>query len=55
VPGGRKPLLAGHIKPWQDSAPSESLDPRNSLAACPAHNAAFESGITTLTAVCGSI
>jgi hypothetical protein len=24
-----KMLVAGHIKPWKDSAPSERLDPRN--------------------------
>jgi putative restriction endonuclease len=33
----RRMLLAGHIKPWKDSTPSERLDPRNGLAACPAH------------------
>jgi putative restriction endonuclease len=34
--GGKRLLLAGHIKPWKDSEPSERLDPRNGLAACPA-------------------
>lgn len=37
---GKRLLLAGHIKPWKDSTPSERLDPRNDLAACPAHDAA---------------
>ncbi len=32
--GARRMLLAGHIKPWKDSTPSERLDPRNGLAAC---------------------
>ena len=38
-------LLAGHIKPWKDSTPSERLDPRNGLAACPAHDVAFDTGM----------
>jgi putative restriction endonuclease len=46
--GGKKLLLAGHIKPWKDSVPSERLDPRNGLAACPAHDAAFDSGMITI-------
>jgi putative restriction endonuclease len=46
--GGKKLLLAGHIKPWKDSKPSERLDPRNGLAACPAHDAAFDSGMITV-------
>ena len=41
-------LLAGHIKPWQDSTPSERLDPRNGLAACPAHDVAFDTGLLTV-------
>jgi putative restriction endonuclease len=41
-------LLAGHIKPWRDSTPSERLDPRNGLAACPAHDVAFDSGVLTV-------
>jgi putative restriction endonuclease len=43
--GGRRMLLAGHIKPWKDSTPSERLDPRNGLAACPAHDVAFDTGL----------
>jgi putative restriction endonuclease len=46
--GGKKLLLAGHIKPWKDSGPSERLDPRNGLAACPAHDAAFDTGMITV-------
>jgi putative restriction endonuclease len=38
-------LLAGHIKPWKDSTHSERLDPRNGLAACPAHDVAFDTGL----------
>lgn len=41
-------LLAGHIKPWKDSTPSERLDPRNGLAACPAHDVAFDTGLITV-------
>ena len=43
--GGKRMLLAGHIKPWKDSTPSERLDPRNGLAACPAHDVAFDTGL----------
>jgi putative restriction endonuclease len=46
--GGKKLLLAGHIKPWKDSTPGERLDPRNGLAACPAHDAAFDVGMITV-------
>ena len=41
-------LLAGHIKPWKDSTPSERLDLRNGLAACPAHDVAFDTGMLTV-------
>jgi len=43
--GGRGLLTAGHIKPWKDSTPTERLDPRNGLAACPAHDVAFDTGL----------
>ncbi len=33
--GAKRVLMAGHIKPWRDSTPSERLDPRNGLVACP--------------------
>jgi putative restriction endonuclease len=44
----RRMLLAGHIKPWKDSTPSERLDPRNGLAACPVHDVAFDTGMLTV-------
>lgn len=46
--GAKRMLLAGHIKPWKDSTPSERLDPRNGLAACPAHDMAFDIGLLTV-------
>ncbi len=46
--GGKRLLLAGHIKPWKDSSSRERLDPRNGLAACAAHDAAFDTGIITV-------
>jgi putative restriction endonuclease len=46
--GAQRMLLAGHIKPWKDSTPSERLDPRNGLAACPAHDVAFDTGLLTV-------
>ena len=46
--GAKRMLLAGHIKPWRDSTPSERLDPRNGLAACPAHDVAFDTGMLTV-------
>jgi putative restriction endonuclease len=46
--GARRMLLAGHIKPWKDSTPNERLDPRNGLAACPAHDVAFDTGMLTV-------
>lgn len=41
-------LLAGHIKPWKDSSPTERLDLRNGLAGCPAHDVAFDTGPMTV-------
>lgn len=46
--GAKRMLLAGHIKPWKDSTPIERLDPRNGLAACPAHDVAFDTGLLTI-------
>jgi len=46
--GAKRMLLAGHIKPWKHSTPSERLDPRNGLAACPAHDVAFDTGLLTV-------
>lgn len=41
-------LVASHIKPWRDGSTSERLDPANGLAACPGHDAAFDSGLITV-------
>ena len=41
-------LLASHIKPWADSDDRERLDPRNGVAACPTHDAAFDTGLITV-------
>jgi putative restriction endonuclease len=46
--GAKRMLMAGHIKPWKDSTPSERLDLRNGLAACPAHDVAFDTGMLTV-------
>jgi putative restriction endonuclease len=46
--GAARMLLAGHIKPWKDSSPAERLDLRNGLAACPAHDVAFDTGMLTV-------
>jgi putative restriction endonuclease len=46
--GAKRMLVAGHIKPWKDSEPSERLDPRNGLAACPSHDVAFDTGMLTV-------
>lgn len=46
--GAKRMLLAGHIKPWKDSTPTERLDPRNGIAACPAHDVAFDTGLLTV-------
>jgi hypothetical protein len=44
----KRMLVAGHSKPWKDSAPSERMDPRNGLAACPSHDVAFDTGLLTV-------
>jgi putative restriction endonuclease len=41
-------LVASHIKPWAASDDHERLDPSNGLAACPTHDAAFDSGLITV-------
>ncbi|MCW2933601.1 MAG: endonuclease [Actinomycetia bacterium] len=46
--GMRRMLMAGHIKPWRDSTSVERLDTRNGLAACPAHDVAFDTGLLTV-------
>lgn len=52
--GGRRMLLAGHIKPWKDSSPSERLDFRNGLAACPTHDVPSIRASSPSTAGCVS-
>lgn len=47
LPGNRL-LVASHIKPWADSDDKERLDPLNGVAACPTHDAAFDSGLITV-------
>jgi NAD(P)-dependent dehydrogenase (short-subunit alcohol dehydrogenase family) len=46
--GAARMLLAGHINPWKDSTHAERLDLRNGLAACPAHDVAFDTGLLTV-------
>jgi putative restriction endonuclease len=46
--GGKRMLLAGHIKPWRDSSNRERLDLSNGLAACPSHDVAFDTGLLTV-------
>jgi putative restriction endonuclease len=41
-------LVASHIKPWAKSSAKERLDPHNGIAACPTHDAAFDSGLITV-------
>jgi putative restriction endonuclease len=45
---GRGMLRASHIKPWARSSGHERLDVRNGVAACPTHDAAFDSGLLTV-------
>jgi putative restriction endonuclease len=51
-------LIASHIKPWRVCDPQERLDPLNGLAACPTHDAAFDTGLLAVqpdiaAAACG--
>lgn len=46
---GSRLLVASHIKPWRDSSGPERWDPRNGIAACPTHDAAFDTGLLTVT------
>ena len=41
-------LIASHIKPWRASSNSERRDANNGLAACPTHDAAFDSQLITV-------
>ena len=43
-------LIASHIKPWSRSEAGERVDPRNGLAACPTHDAAFEAYLISVDA-----
>ncbi|WP_166786454.1 HNH endonuclease [Cryobacterium sp. TMT2-15-1] len=43
-------LIASHIKPWSKSGGGERVDPRNGLAACPTHDAAFEAYLISVDA-----
>ena len=43
-----KLLVASHIKPWADCDDHERLDPLNGVAACPTHDAAFDTGLITV-------
>lgn len=47
LPGNRL-LVASHIKPWGASDDRERLDPTNGVAACPTHDAAFDTGLITV-------
>ncbi|MBL7497326.1 HNH endonuclease [Frankia sp. CNm7] len=42
---GRRLLRASHIKPWRASTNAERVDVANGLAACPNHDAAFDTGL----------
>jgi len=46
--GAKRMLMAGHIKPWRHCTPAERLDARNGLAACPAHDVAFDTGLIAI-------
>ena len=41
-------LEAAHIKSWADCDDVERLDPRNGVAACGVHHAAFDAGLITV-------
>ncbi len=45
---GNKLLMASHIKPWSDCDSKERVDVLNGVAACPTHDAAFDSGLITV-------
>jgi putative restriction endonuclease len=46
--GAKRMLMAGHSKPWRHCTPTERLDSRKGLAACPAHDVAFDTGLITI-------
>lgn len=45
---GRRLLIASHVKPWRDADDNERIDRTNGIAACPAHDAAFDTGLLTV-------
>ena len=45
---GNKLLVASHIKPWSDCDNKERVDVLNGVAACPTHDAAFDTGLITV-------
>lgn len=45
---GNKLLVASHIKPWAVCDDRERLDALNGVAACPTHDAAFDTGLITV-------
>ena len=45
---GNKLLVASHIKPWSVCDNKERVDVLNGVAACPTHDAAFDSGLITV-------
>ena len=45
---GNKLLVASHIKPWAACDDRERLDYLNGVAACPTHDAAFDSRLITV-------
>ena len=45
---GNKLLVASHIKPWAVCDNNERVDMLNGVAACPTHDAAFDSGLITV-------
>ncbi len=45
---GRRLLIASHVKPWRDADDNERIDQTNGIAACPAHDAAFDTGLLTV-------
>jgi putative restriction endonuclease len=46
--GGHRLLTASHIKPSRDCNHRERVDVTNGLAACPTHDAAFDTGLLTV-------
>ena len=45
---GHRLIVASHVKPWAASSNRERRDPRNGVAVCPTHDAAFDRGLITV-------